>query len=989
MKFVGAYAQGTELKSFTFYSQKDGLSNYNIHKIIQDDKNYLWIATQDGLNRFDGHTFIVYNKGLERKRTLLSNDIRDLLYDTAHQTIWVICNQGGINGIDVLTGDVIFSVLYNNDVLETDWRTCAVMVNNTIFIGSSGGVEVFDMVTHNFRHSSIQHASFPSGFASIDVHTMAVDEYKNIWITARDKGIIIYNPASDSVLRVVPSIVLQPANTDHSFWPLCQVFTTGDTCWIGSTNKLLALHFDSVYHIHPIFLQNNSLTPVAGQTISDLAFNNDGQLLLSGNTLYQYNLARHKLLILLPADKENSKWITDITCCYEDTQKNLWLGCKQGLGLMKNNRVAFLPTHNGKTFNDALSHVYSVCVLDSNTLFAGTKDGLYLVDNQKQASRQLLSGLVQNIIRLKNNEIIVSGDKGLWLWRNQKMIAIGKVYPEFIDYPDVQLNSCAVFNDSILILGTESYDGILLWNTKSHKLTNIKHNDENGLMSDIVNTVFVNKDKQAMVLSDYGITVINGESYSTQKLVWKNQTTHTPMGIFMDMTETSNYYWINTYSEGLVMMDKTFRIIKTFGIKDGLSNTGLYKIFNYKDSLLFLTSNNGISVFDVKTKTCRRYYEEDGLQNNTFEEACGDVWGNNFYAGGVEGFVTIHPSDIRPDTAVPQLYFTRLKIQEDNQQVIDTFNLNLQHFSIPSNAVQTNIYFSGLNYSNPKRVQYAYRIKEKESDWINLNGDDFISLIGFPKGNYTLQVKAANGDGLWSSIKEIDLTFLPKWYETIWFDMALGGSIALILYAFYLYRIGQIKQQQLIRKNIASDLHDDLGSTLNTVKVFTHLAKRGDPQQYLDQIEISVTEATLGMRDMIWVLDDSEDTVQAILARIEKIVKPVADANNIRFECCNELGDKDQRVAKTEKKNLLLIIKESINNSIKYADCRHIHVIFKRENNMRILEISDDGKGFEPETVAKGNGLNNLQRRAEQIHYKLSVISLSGKGTTVRVEGKG
>ncbi len=210
-------AQSVELKNFSFYTQKDGLSNYNIHKIIQDDKKFLWIATQDGLNRFDGHTFVVYNKGLEPKRALLSNDIRDLIYDSVQNILWVVCNEGGINGIDIITGTVKHAIVYNNKALERHWRICACAYGNYIFIGTSGGLELFDTRTQTFRQQSLLTSLFSVANASFNIRALNLDEHNNIWIDALNKGIFIYHPLQHKILGQLSQTQIQKNNT-YTFW---------------------------------------------------------------------------------------------------------------------------------------------------------------------------------------------------------------------------------------------------------------------------------------------------------------------------------------------------------------------------------------------------------------------------------------------------------------------------------------------------------------------------------------------------------------------------------------------------------------------------------------------------------------------------------------------------------------------------------------------------------------------------------------------------
>ena len=207
-----------------------------------------------------------------------------------------------------------------------------------------------------------------------------------------------------------------------------------------------------------------------------------------------------------------------------------------------------------------------------------------------------------------------------------------------------------------------------------------------------------------------------------------------------------------------------------------------------------------------------------------------------------------------------------------------------------------------------------------------------------------------------------------------------------IIYAFYRYRISQIKKQHEIRKSIATDLHDDLGSTLNSVKVFTNLAISGVNQnESLQQIKDNLTEATSGLRDMIWVLDDSLDTVDELVTRLKQFAIPVAAASNIEANISCETGINSRQLTKEEKRNLFLICKEAINNSIKYSGATQIKTEIMPAGKKIQISIADNGKGFDEATVKKGYGLKNMQYRAGQIKYKVALVSSLGKGAQITI----
>jgi signal transduction histidine kinase len=230
------------------------------------------------------------------------------------------------------------------------------------------------------------------------------------------------------------------------------------------------------------------------------------------------------------------------------------------------------------------------------------------------------------------------------------------------------------------------------------------------------------------------------------------------------------------------------------------------------------------------------------------------------------------------------------------------------------------------------------------------------------------------------------LEFLPKWYQTWWFKLLVFLTTAGIIYSFYRYRIRQIEKQHTIRKNIATDLHDDLGSTLNSVKVFTNLAISGVKQEEsLQQVKDNLTEATMSLRDMIWVLDDSLDTVDELITRFKQFAIPVAAASNIEAIIKADSDVNNRTLTKEEKRNLFLICKEAINNSIKYSGATQIDVAITASGKKIQIIVADNGKGFNVDEVKKGYGLKNMQYRAGQIKFKVVLQSAPDRGTQTHI----
>lgn len=215
----------------------------------------------------------------------------------------------------------------------------------------------------------------------------------------------------------------------------------------------------------------------------------------------------------------------------------------------------------------------------------------------------------------------------------------------------------------------------------------------------------------------------------------------------------------------------------------------------------------------------------------------------------------------------------------------------------------------------------------------------------------------------------------------------IGGFIILLLVAAFLFRVRQLKRENLIRTKLSKDVHDDLGSTLNSIKVYTNLALIKNEKQHLQKIKESAQEAISGVRDIMWVLDDRKDNVADLLTRIRQFAIPLCEANDIRY--VQQVNDEalHQRLQQEEKRNLYLIIKEAINNTIKYAKTNEVYLTMELSNKRKLLiQIKDTGTGFNPNQASEGNGLRNMKFRAEQLGYNFSMDSLIDQGTIIELK---
>ena len=220
----------------------------------------------------------------------------------------------------------------------------------------------------------------------------------------------------------------------------------------------------------------------------------------------------------------------------------------------------------------------------------------------------------------------------------------------------------------------------------------------------------------------------------------------------------------------------------------------------------------------------------------------------------------------------------------------------------------------------------------------------------------------------------------------------------MIIYAIYRYRINELLKRQAIRNKIAQDLHDNMGSTLSSISVYSQVAKiqhaKGNKQvleDVLGKIASTSSEMISEMNDIVWAINPRNDSMEKILQRMDSFAKPLLAAKNIQFSFSYEPEVLSVNLEMQKRKNFYLIFKESINNALKYSGATMLNVTVSVKGSRLELEVQDNGHGFDPATIVhnsqslSGNGLRNMEMRAEEMKGGYKIDSAPGKGTTVRL----
>ncbi|HVG12084.1 MAG TPA: triple tyrosine motif-containing protein [Flavisolibacter sp.] len=302
--------------------------------------------------------------------------------------------------------------------------------------------------------------------------------------------------------------------------------------------------------------------------------------------------------------------------------------------------------------------------------------------------------------------------------------------------------------------------------------------------------------------------------------------------------------------------------------------------------------------------------------------------------------------------------------------------------------------FSSTDFSALDKDRFKYQLTGFDKDWIHSGSTNHATYTNLDPGTYTFSVKGSNNDGTWNEKgTSVQLVILPPWYGTWWFRTTLVLAVVSAGYAFYRYRLAQALKLQAIRDRIAGDLHDEVGSNLSNIYIFSNVAQQkakgnDETEPLLQKITDYTQQSMQAMNDIVWMINTRNDRFENIMVRMRTLAAEFAEASD-----CELHLDFDERLTHVklnmeERKNFYLIYKEAVNNIAKYAGCKSVWVDMKLDANIVTLKIRDNGKGFDVANTNNGNGMFNMNKRAQMLKGALTVVSTVGEGTTLQLKFK-
>lgn len=934
---------------------ENGLPQNTVQSVTQTRNGYIWIATQEGLARFDGVNFAVFNK--ENTPQLKSNDIRFLREDSQGR-LWISTSYGLIR----LQDGQFTSFTMNEGLPDNSVGPIVEDHKNTLWIATSGGLVRFEGAFKTYTTRE--------GLASNVIHGLLANADGSL-LVATSGGIQLFK---DEKVTDWPSgeelktrgVTTMADGRDGRLW-----FGTLDGLFEYRDGRLINLSGDA--------LPDNRINSLLIDREGSLWIGTSGGLARFRNSQFDtFTSARglsSNLVLSIYEDREGSIWIgteaggvnllkskkfTTLTTkeglpndlvkvIYQDPRGGIWIGSNGGgLTLLKEGRLTTWTTREGLSSDVVLS----ITGDGAGNLWVGTPDGLNLFRDGKFTTFTFADGLSNDLVR----SVYVDRSGALWVGTREGL-------NRFAD------------------------NRFSTYTTKD------------GLANDFIGAIYEDSKGSLWIGTLGGLSKLKDgqfRSFNTNDGLSSN----TVISLYEDI---GGDLWIGTNGGGLNRLrgDK----FDSFTNQNGLSADVIYRILEDQQRNLWFSSNKG--VFRVNKDELERVAKSEipavhpifyGPADGTLTRECsggGHPAGwktadGRLWFATIKGIAVIDPANIPLNNVPPPIVIEQIQI--DNQ----TAPMG-QSQKFAAGSTRFDFYYTAPSFIAPENIRFKYKLEGFDDDWIDGGARRVANYTNLRPGSYRFRVIAANNDGLWNEQGALlDFYLEPHFYQTYWFLVLCALGLAAVAWQLYRMRVRQMSSQfgavLAERNRIAREIHDNLAQDILGISVQLELVARLMPtaaekaKTHLDRARILVRNSMAEARRYVWDLRSQESQTKDLPTALSDTTRRLTADNEVQSVV--QVTGAFRPLSSLIESNLLRIGQEAINNAVKHARAQRILIDLNFDTTTVRLSIRDDGRGFDVQAAQSDGhfGLMGMRERADQIGGKLSINSEEGVGTEVIIE---
>ena len=753
LKISTSYANIRESFNFKNITIEDGLSQSTVETIYQDSKGYIWIGTNDGLDRYNGYEFKHYKHDKYDKNSIANNYIVDIIEDK-NGYIWV-STIGGLSRINPDKDEIknYYSKEDSGNLSNSNLWQLLCTKDNRLIASTIDGLNVYDEDKDKFTRILYKEGELPSQY----IYSLEEDLYGHIWV-GTDNGLV----ELDKDLNIVKSY--QDAIGDSDVYNVYD--DSKGNIWVCTLdNGLFKINLDdkSVEN----YKNNNSKISIPSNNVRDIISDSEGKLWIATDKgLCTFDYEREEFITYNKKSYQSNSLIDDeIFCLLKDSSGLIWIGTYSGISRFNPNS-SFTHFKSDPYDNNSISGnvIHGIYEDDDKTLWIGTNEsGVNIINGESikhlnKENSNIVSDLIEDITGFKNY-IFIGTNEGLSvLVKNDKTVKNYTItnYTTKDGLPSNKIRSLFIDSKGYLWIGTNK--GLAILDINNNKIIDITYIlDEMGVSDKFIRAVYEDSKGNYYIgcFLEGGLIKINpnNKEYKIYKNIENDDSSISNNSIRYINEDLYGNILVGT-SHGINILNLSTDKFNHYTEKDGLINNTIYGILVDKNNGIWMSTNAGISKLSTEDATFKNFTITDGLQSNEFNgRACFKSKDGNMYFGGINGFNVFNSQDIELSTFEPKVIF-------DNFEINGTNKKDISNIKFKSNENNIKINFFTNDYKNTKTTQYYYKLEGLENEW-NMTNSNSLVFANLGSGDYTLKIKTITQHGVMSDESSVHFTINP------------------------------------------------------------------------------------------------------------------------------------------------------------------------------------------------------------------------------------
>ncbi|WP_235291222.1 sensor histidine kinase [Portibacter lacus] len=971
---------------FKRFSTEDGLSHSKVNCFLEDSRGYMWIGTDDGLNRFSGFTFKVFKDELPQSR------IKDIIKDD-NGHLWI----GTANGLCLYEPE---KEKFTHFTKVGDCENCLAgqvistleLDGNEVWIGTNAGLSKINIETHEIESWYYDENTdvVEVLFAVRDIEI--VDSQR--LLLASDEGLIFYNKMTKTFTYFNEEHGLKSRGLETIYKD------RNGEYWLASDR-------DGVYKVtegleHPKFELNPSyiMNMEGNVTVYDFTEDADGKLWIGsyfGLTIVDTKTGTISYHNNDPLD-EFSLNQNQVSQIYKDRNDRIWIGTPSGINV-------YDPYYNqfelmSKIDENPLGAIFCFLEDHEHNLWMGSQNnGIYIIKKNGETDHLVPRKQVYALEEDDDQKVWASVPHRMHIFEEGSLSYFDKV-------PTASVYQIKKDDQGNLWMATHG-EGVVKID-EAGVVKQFKYFNNDPLLSSknyVINLDFDSKGRIWTGNFNLGGAIIKNPSSDS---VFYKINGDKPFYL----KNVNDYHFENesvilSTIEGIFYFENAEQLLSdTSATFTKINDAYSYEIIPGKPDNLWVSSTSGLYKIDLKNKTSKSYKHQIPKKYQDFNHSAGLKTQDGYlYFGNSNGLVKFKPENIKPNPNKPIVRLKNLKILNE---LLITSSDSLENRSLPLEISYLeeikllpkdkifSIEMEVINFTANGGIQKEYFLEGFDEGWQQAESN-IITRSNLSPGKYTLRIRAINNDGLTSDETTLDIHVIAPWWKRWWAYLIYLAMVVLLFIGMMTFRINQERklehvrttERETFRKRSAQDFHDEAGTKITRISLLTEMAKRAAAESpiitsHLERIEQNLEELNYGMRDFIWSLDIDKDNLLETINRFIDFAGSICEEADISFtSSAIDPSLEGLKADMEDRRNIILLLKEVLNNSIKHSGASEISFSVEKSDVQVVIQLSDNGKGFETSTAKKGNGLRNIANRAEKLSAVLNIESQVHSGTKI------